>query len=66
MHALCIEGEGFNLGFGALHGDVLAVPGERNARGIADPRDDFMAGMNGSVGRSDESFLRDELAIRGD
>jgi hypothetical protein len=65
-HALGIENVGFNLGFGALGRDLLAIPQKADASGVADSGNDLAAGADGGVRRRDESFLADRLAIGGD
>jgi len=62
-HAVGIEDEGFDFGFGAVNGDFAAVPQEGDSGGVADFGDDFAVGVDGGVGRGDESFLADGLAV---
>src|SRR5580658_9498914 len=63
MHALCVEDESFHFGFGALRGNFLSVPDEGNTCGVSDAGDDFTRGTDRCRGRSDESFVRDRLAV---
>jgi hypothetical protein len=65
-HALGIEDVGFYLGFGALGGNLLAIPQKADARGVADARNDLAAGANGGVRGGNQSFLTDRLTIGGD
>jgi hypothetical protein len=62
-HAVGIEDEGFDFGFGAVAGDFAAVPKEGDSGGIANFGDDFAVGADGGVGGGDESFLADLLAV---
>ena len=64
-HSLLVEDEGFGLSFGALGWELFAVPEETYARGIADADDKFARGVKCRIRWGDESFLRDELSVRG-
>lgn len=66
MHALGVEDEGFDFGLGALGWELFAVPKETDASRVADADDDLASGVDGGVGGSDESFVADDLSIRGD
>jgi hypothetical protein len=66
MHAFGIEDERFYFGFDTLGGDILAFPRKSYSRGIADSDYDFAIGANCCVGWSNQGFMRDGLAIRGD
>ena len=63
MHAFGIEDERFHFGFGTLSGDLLAFPRKCNSGGIADLDDDFAICANSGVGRRNQRFVRDALAI---
>ena len=63
MHAVGIEDEILDLGFGTLHGDLPAIQDKGDPGGVADAHRDFPRGADGCVRRSDESFLGYELAI---
>ena len=65
-HARGIEDEGFDLRFGAVSGDFLAVKQESDSGGVADSSDDFAGGADGGVGGSDQGFLVDILAVGKD
>jgi hypothetical protein len=62
-HAVAIEDESFYFGLGAVGGDLLTIPEESDSGGIADLGDDFMVGADGGMGRGDEGFAADGLAV---
>ena len=66
MHAGGVEDERLDFGFGAVGGDFLAIPEERNSGGVADLGDDFATGADRGVGGGDEGFLADILAVGED
>src|SRR5215469_4499889 len=64
-HALGVKHKSLGFGLGALGGDFMAVPEEGDAGGVADAGYDFAGGVDCGVGRSNQSFLRHELAVGG-
>src|SRR6202158_4985842 len=62
-HAVAIEDESFYFGLGAVGGDLLTIPEESDSSGVADLGDDFMVGADRGMGRGDEGFATDGLAI---
>ena len=64
--ALSVEEESLDFGFGALSGDLLAVPEEGDAGGVADAGYDLTAGVDGNDGRGDQGFVGNGLSVGGD
>lgn len=66
MDAGGIEDESLGFAFGAVGGDLLAVPEETDSGSVADSDDDLAASADGSVGGGDESFAGHGLPVGGD
>ena len=66
MDALSVESDGSNFCFGALGGDFFAIPHKIDAGGVAGFYYDFEGGSHRGVGRGDEGFLSDFLAVGAD
>ena len=65
-HAGVVEDEGFDFAFSAVGRDFLAVKQESDSGGVPDLGDDFASATDRGVGRSDQGFLVDILAVGED